>query len=202
MNWQRPYSEACEQNKHAILEVLQEQLSGTQSVLEIGSGSGQHAVFFTQQMPRISWQPTDLAENLAGIRAWIDYAECKNVLPPIELDVGSDEWNVGSVETVFSANAIHIMSWHHVIRLFAGVGKIALPGARLIMYGPFNYNNEFTSESNRRFDAMLRNGDPLSGIRNFEDVDKLAVAAGFELIRDYPMPANNRTLVWQKHQSE
>ena len=149
-------------------------------------------------MARLTWQPTDLAENLPGISAWINYANCINLLPPIELDVARANWNVDSVECIFSANAMHIMSWYHVIALFGGVGKIALPNARLIVYGPFNYNDEYTSESNQRFDAMLRSRDPLSGIRNFEDVDKLAAAAQFKLIRDYAMPANNRTLVWQK----
>ncbi len=198
MNLSRPFSEACEQNKFPILEVLKEQLTGSPTVLEIGSGTGQHAVFFAQQMAHLTWQPTDLAKNLPGIRAWIEYAHCKNVLPPIELDVGSAQWSAGSVEYIFSANAMHIMSWDQVIALFGGVGKIALPGAKLLVYGPFNYNNEYTSESNRRFDALLRNRDPLSGIRNFEDVDELATAAQFTLIRDYAMPANNRTLVWQK----
>jgi hypothetical protein len=198
VNLSRPFSDACEQNKFPILEVLKEQLIGSPTVLEVASGTGQHAVFFTQQMAHLTWQPTDLASNLPGIRAWIEYSQCKNVLPPIELDVSSAQWNVGSVEYIFSANAMHIMSWKQVVALFSGAGKIALPGARLIVYGPFNYNNEYTSESNRQFDALLRNRDPLSGIRSYEDVNELATAAQFTLIRDYEMPANNRTLVWQK----
>jgi len=198
----RPFSEACEQNKFHILEVLKEQLSGSETVLEIGSGTGQHGIFFTQQMPHLTWQPTDLVENLPGIRAWIEFAQSKNVLPPVELDGGSVRWNVDLVECIFSANAIHIMSWNHVIALFGGAGKIALPGARLIVYGPFIYDSPDTSESNRRFDEMLRSRDPLCGVRNGEDVDELATAAKFTLVRDYAMPANNRTLVWQKQQPD
>ncbi len=201
MNQNRPFSEACEQNKLPILKVLKEQLNGSKTVLEIGSGTGQHGIFFTQHMAHLTWQPTELAENLPGIRAWIEFAQSKNVLPPIELDVGNVQWNLGPVECIFSANTIHIMSWNHVIALFGGAGKTALPGARLIVYGPFNYGNQYTSESNRQFDAMLRNRDPLSGIRNFEDIDELATAAKFTLIRDYAMPENNRLLVWQKQSS-
>ena len=201
MTANRPFAQACEQNKQPILAVLQEQLADASSVLEIGSGTGQHAVFFAEQMPHLSWQPSDRADNLPGIRAWIEHAQLMTVEPPIELDVGDAQWGIDTAENIFSANAIHIMSWNHVIALFGGVKKIALPGAKLIMYGPFNYASEFTSESNRQFDAMLRQRDPLSGIRNFEEVDELAQAAGFSLLRDYDMPANNRTLVWQKPRS-
>ena len=198
MNANRPYAEACEQNKRPILAVLQEQLGDAKMVLEIGSGTGQHAVFFAEHMPHLVWQPSDRAENLPGIRMWIEHTQLTSVRPPIELDVGDQEWGIDCAENIFSSNAIHIMSWNHVIALFGGVKKIALPGAKLIMYGPFNYANEYTSDSNRQFDAMLRQRDPLSGIRNFEDVDELAQAAGFHLLKDYAMPANNRTLVWQK----
>ena len=169
----RPFSDACEQNKLPILEVLREQLTEPQSVLELSSGTGQHAVFFARELPHLNWQPTDLAENLAGIQSWIDYAAQPNVLPPLQLDVGQKEWNIASADCVFSANAVHIMSWNHVIAMFSGLTKIANTNARLIIYGPFNYANEYTSDSNRQFDFFLRQRDPTSGIRNFEDVDEL-----------------------------
>ena len=193
-----PYAEACEQNKDPILQVLREQFTEPLTVLEIGSGTGQHAVYFTEQMPHLRWQPTDRAEYLAGISSWIEHAQSSSVLPPIELDVSEKEWQIKTASGIFCSNAIHIMSWNHVIALFGGVKLIAEKGAKLVMYGPFNYGNEYTSESNRQFDTMLRSRDPLSGIRNFEDVDELANAAGFSLLKDYAMPANNRTIVWQK----
>ncbi|MEM7293676.1 MAG: DUF938 domain-containing protein [Pseudomonadota bacterium] len=198
MSDNRPFAESCEQNKNPILDVLREQLTTPQRVLELSSGTGQHAVYFAKELPHLIWQPSDLPENLAGIQAWLDHAGSDNILPPVEIDVGEKEWNIEPVECAFSSNAVHIMSWNHVIALFSGLVSYTLPGALLIMYGPFNYNNEYTSQSNWEFDQYLRQRDPLSGIRDFEDIEELAKAAGFSLLKDYEMPANNRTLVWKK----
>lgn len=199
MTGNRPYADACEQNKWPILQVLKEQRSEPQTILEIASGTGQHAAFFARQMPHLTWQTSDLAHNLPGIGAWIAQADCHNLPNPIALDVGDKQWNVGKVDSLFCANAIHIMSWQQVISLFDGIANITAPTAKLIMYGPFNYQHHYTSKSNQQFDAMLKQRDPESGIRNFEDVNQLASKAGFSLLQDYPMPANNRTLAWQKN---
>jgi SAM-dependent methyltransferase len=194
----KPYSEACEQNKDPILAVLRKVFATRNKILEIGSGTGQHAVYFGQQLPHLIWQTSDLPENHDGIRQWLDEAGVNNVLPPLALDVTSDYWPIDSVDGVFSANTIHIMSWVHVVKMFEGIGRMLEKGGILCLYGPFNYGGNYTSESNARFDAWLKMRDPLSGVRNFEDVDALAHARGLRLVQDYAMPANNRTLVWEK----
>jgi SAM-dependent methyltransferase len=161
------------------------------AVLEIGSGTGQHAAYFAPELPHLVWQASDVAENLPGIRQWASHP------PPIELDVDRD-WPALSVDAVFSANTCHIMSWPQVERMFAGVGRLLPPRGVFALYGPFNYGGRHTSESNARFDAMLRSRDPASGLRDFEAVDALAESAGLVLMEDNPMPANNRLLVLRK----
>ena|SRR3990172_1343005 len=194
----KPYAEACEQNKGPILSVLREVFAARTKILEIGSGTGQHAVYFGHHLPHLIWQTSDLAEHHHGIRLWLNEAHLPNVLPPLELDVASDQWPIDHVDGVFSANAIHIMSWPCVEKMFAGIGRVLAEGGVLCLYGPFNYGGKFTSDSNARFDAWLKMRDPASGVRNFEDVDRLAQAQGLRLLQDYAMPVNNRTLVWEK----
>ncbi len=167
-------------------------------VLEIGSGTGQHAVHFAAAMPWLQWQCSDVAVNLPGIRAWLDEAALPNTPPPLELDVRG-EWPRQEFDAVFSANALHIMGWAEVEAFFAGAGKVlATADAVLAVYGPFNYRGAYTSDSNREFDAWLKTRDPRSGIRDFEAVDALARGIGLALAADMAMPANNRTLVWRR----
>lgn len=194
----KPHSEACERNKGPILEILAVALSEAESVLEIGSGTGQHAVHFGAALPHLTWQTTDLPENHAGINMWLKDAGLPNVLAPLVLDVSKDGWPVTAIDAVFTANTLHIMSWPQVGYLFSGVGRILTPGGRLCIYGPFNYNGAFTSDSNARFDAMLRTRDPASGIRDFEAVRELGSRNGLVLDADHEMPANNRLLVFTK----
>lgn len=193
----KPLSQACENNKRPILEVLRRHLKETRSVLEIGSGTGQHAVYFAGNLPHLIWQPSDLAENHAGIVAWIEEAGLDNVRLPLELDVCRRPWRVDAVDAVFSANTAHIMSWPLVEDFIAGVGEVLRPGGVFCLYGPFNCGGSHTSESNARFDVWLRQRDPDSAIRDFEAVDALACAASLTLIEDNAMPANNRLLVWR-----
>jgi len=185
----KPFSEACERNRAPILEVLKRAFANSRRVLEIGSGTGQHAAYFAPELPHLIWQASDVAEHLPGIRQWIPDPA------PIELDVDR-EWPRIQADAVFSANTCHIMSWPQVERMFAGIGR--LRPEVLALYGPFNYNGRHTSESNARFDAMLRERDPLSGIRDFEKINALAEAQGLTLGEDNAMPANNRLLVFQK----
>ncbi|HSB97384.1 MAG TPA: DUF938 domain-containing protein [Spongiibacteraceae bacterium] len=194
----KPFSQACENNKQPILTVLQQAFAGVDRVLEIGSGTGQHAVFFAEAMPWLIWQPSDRAEHLPGIRAWREEAALGNLAPPLELDVDASPWPIAATAAVFSANTAHIMSWPSVERFIAGVGVLVRSGGVFCLYGPFNYGGHYTSASNAQFDAWLRDRDPLSGIRDFEAIEHLARAAGFVLHADRPMPANNRTLVWHK----
>jgi len=194
----KPYSEACEKNQSAILEVLQDVLSRQHHVLEIASGTGQHAVHFGRALPHLTWQTSELPHNHAGIRAWLDEAALPNVLPPVALDVTDAHWPAGVVDAVFNANTVHIVSEPEVERMFAGIARTLSAGGILCLYGPFNYHKNFTSESNARFDVWLKSRNPESGIRDFEVIDQLAKTHGLRLLQDVAMPSNNRTLVWQR----
>jgi cyclopropane fatty-acyl-phospholipid synthase-like methyltransferase len=194
----KPYSESCEQNREPILAVLKQAFAGRSQLLEIGSGTGQHAVYFGAELPHLRWQTADVLAHHPGIHAWLAEAMLPNVLAPLELDVNQRSWPSGRYDAVFSANTLHIMSWPEVIRFFEGVGAVLEAGGVLVVYGPFNYNGQFTSESNARFDGWLKARDPASGVRDFEAVDTLARAQGLVLQQDIAMPANNRSLVWQR----
>lgn len=193
----RPFAPSCDRNQGPILEVLQRHLAEARCVLEIGSGTGQHAVHFAAAMPWLTWQSSDRADNLPGIAAWLDEAALPNTPPAVELDVDG-RWPAARFDAVFTANSLHIMGWPQVEAFFAGVGGILEQNGLLIVYGPFNYGGDFTSDSNRAFEQWLKARDPASGIRDFEAVDALARAIGLALVEDNAMPANNRALVWQK----
>jgi cyclopropane fatty-acyl-phospholipid synthase-like methyltransferase len=178
--------------------VLRTELALTRSVLEIGSGTGQHAVHFARHLPHLTWQPTDLAENHPSIRAWAAEAGLENLREPLVLDVSHRPWPVTCADAVFTANTAHIVSWPAVEAMFAGVGAVLPPGGRFCLYGPFSYGGRHTSASNVQFDAMLRARDPQSGVRDFEALAACAHEAGLVLRADHAMPANNRILVWEK----
>lgn len=192
----KPYSEACEQNKEPILAVLREIFTEPGLILEIGAGTGQHAVHFAQQLPHLVWQPTDLEIHRSGIQLWIAEADLANLRSPLELDVCRDPWPVAHAAGVFSANTTHIMAWSMVEHLFRGVGQILESGKAFCLYGPFNYSGHYTSASNAEFDSWLRMRDPDSGLRDFADLNRLATANGLHLSHDHAMPVNNRILVW------
>ena len=187
----KPFSEASERNREPILAVLKRVFGGSRKVLEIGSGTGQHAAYFSAALPHLAWQASDVAEHLAGIRLW--------GVEPIELDV-DQPWPKVDADAVFSANTAHIMSWPQVQRTFAGMA--GMPSFELLcLYGPFSYAGRHTSESNARFDAMLRTRDPSSGVRDFQDICALAQQCGMRVDEDNAMPANNRLLVFRKSAS-
>ncbi|HXO15846.1 MAG TPA: DUF938 domain-containing protein [Steroidobacteraceae bacterium] len=191
-------SEACERNKGPILEVLRTEFAASRSVLEVGSGTGQHAVHFAAHLPHLAWQPSELAEQLAPLAERIRLEGPPNLRAPVALDVHDDPWPVASVDAVFSANTLHIMAWSGVQAFVRGVaGVLAAPGV-LCVYGPFRFRGQHTSDSNAHFDAHLQARDPLSGIRDFEALDALARAQGLVFAADHAMPANNRTLVWRR----
>jgi hypothetical protein len=194
----KPYSESCEQNQAPILEILRETLANQKRVLEIASGTGQHAVYFGRALPHLTWQTSELAQNHEGILAWLNEAQLSNVLPPVAIDVNDDRWPIEIVDTVFNANTVHIISWPEVERMFAGIARVLSAGGILCLYGPFNYGGKFTSESNARFDAWLKSRNKNSGVRDFEAINRLAETYGLFLLRDVAMPSNNRTLVWQR----
>jgi cyclopropane fatty-acyl-phospholipid synthase-like methyltransferase len=194
----KPDAPAARSNREAILSVLQQEFGAARDVLEIGSGTGQHAVFFARAMPELTWQTSDRAENLAGIIAWIRDAGAGNVRDPIRLDVLYDPLPAAPYDAVFSANTAHIMSVEAVAAMFRIVGAILHGGGLFCLYGPFNIAGEFTSDSNRRFDASLKAQNPAMGVRDIEALENLARANGMRLARRYAMPANNMVLVWEK----
>lgn len=194
----KQYSQACDENRKPILAIIRKTFADAHNILEIASGTGQHAVYFARQLPHLTWQPSDLIENHASIRAWRDDAGLENVLPPIELDVTKSTWPSKQYDGLFSANSTHIMSWEAVQSMFSGIGKLLQGDARCCLYGPFNYGGTFTSDSNKRFDDWLKQRDPASGIRDYEAIAELAGANDLELESDNEMPVNNRLLVWIK----
>ena len=194
----KPYSESCDQNRGPILAVLREEFIACRDILEIGSGTGQHAVYFARLLPHLDWHTSDCREYHTGILAWLEAAGLPNVRPPLALDVHRNTWPAQEYDGVFSANTVHIMGWEKVESMFAGIGHVLARQGSFCLYGPFNYQGHYTSDSNERFDQWLKARDPRSGIRNFEDLDTLARTAGMTLLRDHAMPANNRILVWQK----
>ena len=200
----RPFSQACENNQQPILHILQTALAHSRHVLEIGSGTGQHSVYFAPRLPHLIWQTSDLPANHAGIAAWHQHLPAPNLRLPVVLDLMEPEWPTAdthplpSIDALFTSNTCHIVSWPLVANLFALAGRHLPADGVMVVYGPFNYNGQFTSESNRAFDAWLRERDPASGIRDQEAVVALAAAHGLVLEGDHVMPANNRTLVFRK----
>ena len=193
----KPHSPACERNREPILGVLRRHLAASRQVLEIGSGTGQHAVHFAAALPQLTWQTSDRAEHLPGIRAWLHEAALPNTPAPLPLDV-SGAWPVGRYDAVFSANTLHIMAWHEVERLFAQLPAVMTPEGTLIVYGPFKYAGRYSGDSDAAFDASLKARGEHMGIRDAEAVDALAAGAGFRLLDDAAMPANNRCRVWRR----
>jgi cyclopropane fatty-acyl-phospholipid synthase-like methyltransferase len=195
---EKPTSPSCERNKGPILQVLKQHFLEARQVLEIGSGTGQHAVHFGAAFPQAVWQASDVEECLPGIRLWLDEAGLPNLPAPVRLDVNGP-WPSARYDAVFTANTLHIMSWLEVRKLFTALDAVLDEAATLVVYGPFNYGGRFTSESNRAFDDWLkRQYSPSSGVRDFEAVDELARGIGLHLVKDHQMPANNRTLVWRR----
>lgn len=195
----KPNYPACERNRGPILKVLKEIISPeNKALLEIGSGSGQHAVYFAPEFPQLQWITSDVLGNQMGIASWLKEAKVKNIHGPEVFEVGKDEFPRQPFDTVFTANTFHIMGWKQVKSLFKMFGTRLREGAQVIIYGPFNYDGKFTSESNERFDASLKERDPKSGIRSFEDVKSNMEKNGFSFTHDYEMPANNRILLFTK----
>ncbi len=193
----KPFAPACERNREPILDLLRGHFADRRRVLEIGSGTGQHAVHIAAALPHLVWQCADRAPYLPGIRLWLAEAALPNTPAPLTLDVNG-AWPTARFAAAFSANSLHIMSAAEVETLFARLPEVLEDDAVLAIYGPFRYGGAHTSASNARFDASLRANDPASGIRDFEAVNALAADIGLRLVEDRAMPANNRGLVWRR----
>jgi SAM-dependent methyltransferase len=193
-----PFSAACERNKDPILEELRVRFANRTQVLEIGSGTGQHAVYFAQELAHLTWHPTEQLAYLADLTERVKLEGPRNLRPPMLLDVRHAVWPVRGVDALFTANTLHIMSWTEVMALFNGIGTALAPGGVLCIYGPFRYSGRYTSDSNREFDQMLQERDPQSGLRDIDAVRPLADQYGLHLDADLDLPANNRLLVFTK----
>jgi SAM-dependent methyltransferase len=189
-----PLSEACERNKGPILEVLRRAFADRKQVLEIGSGTGQHAVHFAAQLPHLTWHPTEQLRYLADLGARIKQEGGANLRAPAALEVKQAIWPLRSADAVFTANTLHIMSWAEALDLFRGLSEILSAGGVLCIYGPFRYDGRYTSDSNRDFDRMLQERDPQSGLRDIHAVTAVAAQYGIALKLDHDLPANNRLL--------
>ncbi len=194
----KPYAEACDQNGPHIRKILDNHLPEQGTLLEIGSGTGQHAVMFAEAFPEIHWQTSDRQEMHEGIQQWIDESNCSNLCSPIALDVLHDPWPDQSFDAIFSANTAHIMPMEGVEAMFTGIAKILKPDAPFLIYGPFMYDGEHISESNWRFDRWIRSWEPHRGIRDVIWLKKIAEPLGLILVEDIEMPENNRTLLWKR----
>lgn len=193
-----PYSESCDQNKDPILSVISPLFISCSRVLEVGSGTGQHAIYFAKNMPHLTWYTSDRASFLSGIRMRLEETVLPNVISPLELDVTTSTWPELEVDAIFTANTLHIMHHDDVVNFISGASRLLKPEGSLVIYGPFNYGGLYTSESNECFDKRLVNNDPLSGIKHFEEIKLLAEKNDMQLITDYEMPANNRILHFMK----
>lgn len=192
------YSQASENNKQPILEKLFDVFGQTKDVLEIGSGSGQHAIYFAKHLPELSWQTSELIDGIDKLEQNIEEFAPDNVLKPVLLDVCNQPWPVSRASAIFTANSLHIMSWESVEQLFQGIGQVLDKKGLVSIYGPFKYQADFTTPSNAQFDLWLKSRDPLSGVRDFEAVNQLAELQGLSLLYDYPMPSNNQFLIFQR----
>ncbi len=195
----KPVAPACERNQAVILEQLKQQLRAEDRlILEIGSGTGQHAVYFGEHLKHITWQTSDVQSNHPGIQMWLDEAELSNVLSPLGYEIGQTEWPNCQADVIFSANVLHIISMEMVKQFMRDLGENLRPGNRVMFYGPFKYRDEYTSESNADFDLWLKDKDPKRGIRDFEHIEQMMQQQGFTLVQDIAMPANNQLLIFEK----
>jgi len=197
---ERPFAEYAARNAAPILDVLQHEFADVSEILEIGSGTGQHAVYIAARLPHVRWQTSDLAENHAAIAAWTEAAALDNVLAPIELDVRSALMNSSCFDAVFSANTAHIMAIDAVAAMFALVGDILRPGGIFCLYGAIRRDGVFNTQSNADFDLSLKARDPAMGIRDIELLDDFAANSGLVRLRLYAMPSNNHIAVWRRRE--
>ncbi|HFD10869.1 MAG TPA: DUF938 domain-containing protein [Crenotrichaceae bacterium] len=194
----KPFSPSCERNQEPIANKLIDIFKSVARVIEIGSGTGQHAVYFARKMPWLEWQPTDVEDNLSGIQEWVAEAALSNLRSPLVLDVNNERWPQYQFDGLFTANTLHIMSWQSVQNFMQKAAQRLDLDGYLTIYGPFNYGGNYTSTSNEQFDQWLKQQSEHSTIRNFEDVQELATFHSLELCEDYAMPAHNRLLLWKK----
>lgn len=197
--YEKRFSEACERNKDPILAVLKEIFPKQGLVLEIASGTGQHAIHFASNLPDITWQPSDMDPELrSSVHAWRAEFNLENLNAPVHLDVTSENWPVENADVMMCANMIHIAPWEACIGLLEGAGRILHEDGILCMYGPYKVGGKHTAPSNESFDQSLRARDASWGIRNLDDVAFEARRRGLHLIKTVKMPSNNFCVIYRK----
>lgn len=193
------FAPAAERNKHALVDVLRRVLPASGTVLEIASGTGQHAAFFSAELPGLTWQPSDPSEEArSSIASWVEDEGRANLLPPLTLDARQQAWPIERADAVVCINMIHITPFQATEGLFEGASRLLLRSAPLVTYGPYRLHGEHTAASNEAFDASLRGRDPSWGVRDVDELSEVARRTGFELSESVSMPANNMTLVWAR----
>lgn len=195
----RQHAPSAERNREPILAVLERVLPATGTVLEVASGTGQHAIHFAAALPHLVWQPSDLDDEArASIAAWTAHSGLANVRPPLALDVRDASWGIEAAAAIVCINMIHISPWASAQALIGGAGRLLGPGGVLFLYGPYRRSGAHTAPTNAAFDEQLRRRNPAWGVRDMEDVVALADAAGFDADEPVEMPANNFSLVFRK----
>ena len=204
MGDQRRHAPAAERNRGPILDVLRRVLPQQGSVLEIASGTGQHVSFFAAALPDLDWQPSERdPADFVSIVAWTEHAQVgNNVRAPLEIDVTSNAWPVGTVDAIFNANMIHIAPWECCLGLLRGAGRHLAANGVLVLYGPYRVDGAHTAPSNAAFDDQLRARDPSWGVRDLEAVAEVAAAHGLLLHERVAMPANNFSVVFRRTRAE
>ena len=193
------HAPATGRNSAPIADVLRRELPEEGLVLEIASGTGEHAVFFAREFPQITWQPTDReASEFASIAAWTEDAGVGNIAEPVVLDASAHDWPVIRADAIVCINMVHISPWEATEGLMRGAGRLLDSGAPLVLYGPYREAGVETAPSNEQFELWLKDRDPRFGLRNIEDVDALAARHGLARTARHEMPANNLTLVYRK----
>lgn len=193
----RQHAPAAERNRGPILAVLRRVLPAVGEVLEIASGTGQHAAYFAEHLPALRWRPSE-AGSLTSIAAWREEMQLPNLLAPVRLDVTARPWPVARADALFCANMLHIAPWSACEALFGGARDVLPAGAPLVLYGPFVRDDVQTAPSNLAFDADLRARNPQWGIRRLADVERVAGESGFFLESLTPMPANNLMVTFRR----
>lgn len=194
----KPFAETAEENKAVVLPILQPYLNGVDTALEIASGTGQQIVYFAEKHPEIVWQASDLAENIPDINSWVRESQLPNLREPLVIDVASPNWPIHDIPFIYTSNSLHIMSWSHVENFFENAGRLLRDNAYFCIYGPFSFDGQHISESNKRFDAYLIQRNAGGGVRDTSALISLGSLHGLSLQHVVDMPHNNHILIWQK----
>ncbi len=195
---EKPYAISCDRNSAPILEVLKEYLKDYKKLVEMGAGTGQHAIYMAPHFPELEWYLLDQKDRHEGIKTWLHDFPRANVKGPIEYSIGENDWPISDCDVVFTSNTLHIVSWEKDLQFFDDLTNALSSGGLFMAYGAFNYNGDFSSESNKKFEEWLKERDPASGIKDFEKVKAELEKRDFELVKDHEMPSNNRLLVFKK----